>query len=140
VDTHVIKFLDGKAPDIYTYSKGYSLTLHTVEVIEEIKPLDSCFTHTHKGQVLQYTTIALKYQKNLRLAVQLDDLIASTSNSVVFDIIDNINSIYKVNWNGCGPILPFRSLRLMEAIKAKELTVKCQDDLFTLVQSLKRRA
>ncbi|CAI2196294.1 11630_t:CDS:2, partial [Funneliformis geosporum] len=130
VDTHVIKFLDGKAPDIYTYSKGYSLTLHTVEVIEEIKPLDSCFTHTHKGQVLQYTTIALKYQKNLRK--KITGFLTDCHNIGFIRICRN--------WNGCGPILPFRSLRLMEAIKAKELTVKCQDDLFTLVQSLKRRA
>src|SRR4051812_6316591 len=66
VDTHGRNFLDGKAPDVCTYSKGYSLTPHTVEVIGEIKPLGSCFTSIHKGQVLRYATIALKYQKNLR--------------------------------------------------------------------------
>ncbi|GBC09943.1 hypothetical protein RclHR1_09210012 [Rhizophagus clarus] len=301
VDTRGTKFLDGKAPDICTHSKGYSLTSHTVEVIGEIKPLGSCFTPTHKGQVLQYAVIALKHQKNLRkeitgfltdchdimfirickgsedsdtpykisfsdqmslsnqittkylrallstiychpmlgLAVQLDDLIASTSNSAIFGIINDTNSVVKVvrnnyfleneikilnelqmrqvidegiiklinssntamllrpratksfkesqepvsrlgdivdklrichqnnlvhgdvrlsnilvyndrliladfgcalhegkNWNGCGPTLPFRSLRLMEAIKVKEPTVKCQDDLFTFVQSI----
>lgn len=66
VDTHGKKFLDGKAPDVCTHSKGYSLTQHTVEVIGEIKPLGSCFTPTNKGQVLQYATIALKHQKNVR--------------------------------------------------------------------------
>ncbi|RGB43460.1 hypothetical protein C1646_680667 [Rhizophagus diaphanus] len=300
VDTHGKKFLDGKAPDVCTYSNGYSLTPNTVEVIGEIKPLDSCFTSSHKGQVLRYATIALKHQKNLRkeitgfltdchdimfirvcrgednddtpykvtfsdqmdlsnkiitkylrallskiychpmsgLPVQLDDLIASTSNSAIFGIVDDTNSVVKVvrndyfleneikilnelkahiidegiiklinssytamqlrpraiksfkeshepvsklgdivdkihlchqinlihgdvrlsnilvyndgviladfgcalhvgeNWNGCGPALPFRSLRLMEAIKAKEPTIKFQDDLFTLVQSI----
>ena len=35
-------------------------------------------------------------------------------------------------WNFCGPALPFRSLRLMEAIKAERPTVEFQDDLFTL--------
>jgi hypothetical protein len=61
VDTHGKKFLDGKALDVCTHSKGYSLTQHTVEVIGEIKPLGSCFTPSHKGQVLQYATIALKH-------------------------------------------------------------------------------
>ncbi|CAB5384236.1 unnamed protein product [Rhizophagus irregularis] len=40
------------------------------------------------------------------------------------------------NWNFCGLALPFRLLRLMEAIKAEQPIVKFQDDLFTLVQSI----
>jgi len=66
IDTHGKKFLDGKAPDICTHSKGHSLTSHTVEVIGEIKPLGSCFNPTHQRQVLQYATLALKHQKKLR--------------------------------------------------------------------------
>ncbi|CAB4435268.1 unnamed protein product [Rhizophagus irregularis] len=240
VDTHGKKFLDGKAPDVCTHSKGYSLTQHTVEVIGEIKPLGSCFTPINKGQVLQYATIALKHQKNVRkeitgLPVQLDNLIASTTNSTIFSIVNDKSCVVKIvknnycleneirilnelqhyvsdegiiklinssttaiqlrpraiqsfkesrepisrlaeivdklrichqfklvhcdvrltnilvcndkliladfgcalhegkYWNGCGPTLPFRSLRLMEA---KEQTIKCQDDLFTLTQSI----
>ncbi|CAG8578470.1 10384_t:CDS:2 [Paraglomus occultum] len=33
VDSHMTKYLNGKAPDISTHSKDYSLTPHIVEVL-----------------------------------------------------------------------------------------------------------
>ncbi|CAG8603238.1 8789_t:CDS:1 [Paraglomus brasilianum] len=41
-----------------------SVHSHTVEVMDEIKPLGSCFTPTNKGQILQYAIIALRYQRS----------------------------------------------------------------------------
>ena len=41
-----------------------SVHSHTVEVMDEIKPLGSCFAPTNKGQILQYAVIALRHQRS----------------------------------------------------------------------------
>ena len=64
MDSPRLMFLDGKAPDIATHTKRYSLTPHTVEAIGEIKCQGDCFTRTHQGQILQYIIIMLNHQKN----------------------------------------------------------------------------
>ncbi|CAG8670299.1 11049_t:CDS:2, partial [Ambispora gerdemannii] len=64
VDSHQLKFLDGKAPDSATHTKGYSLTSHTVEAIGEIKCRGNCFTNTYQEQVLRYAILILNHQKN----------------------------------------------------------------------------
>ncbi|RHZ82043.1 hypothetical protein Glove_114g11 [Diversispora epigaea] len=43
-------------------------------------------------------------------------------------------SIVREKWNGCGPNLPFRSLRLMKS--KPPILIQPQDDLFMLVQSI----
>ncbi|CAG8575283.1 4462_t:CDS:2 [Diversispora eburnea] len=106
VDSHQLIFLNGKASNIATHTKGYSLNSHTVEAIGEIKCQGSCFTKNNLGRVRPYTiTLWLwdscqivmtsylfrqgKWITGLR--VDLDDVIAFTQISTVFSIIDNEN-------------------------------------------------
>ncbi|RHZ82039.1 hypothetical protein Glove_114g15 [Diversispora epigaea] len=248
-------FLDGKAPNIATYTKGYYLTSHKVEVIGEIKCQGSGFTNKNLGQVLQYAIIVMNHQRgreqvtgfltdchhitfiqvtreedyvlyNLEYSDQmnlsdsnttrylrallsllgpevvLDDVIAPTylasstmtmllsnlacrfvyecdaitttcsyivpkSVSYLTEIVDKLRLYHKIGiihgdvqmpnilvdkdfqliladfrcgsivrekWNGCGPNLPFRSLRLMKS--KPPILIQPQDDLFMLVQSI----
>ncbi|CAG8620218.1 12960_t:CDS:2, partial [Acaulospora morrowiae] len=118
VNSHQLKFLDGKAPDSATHTKGYSLSSHTVEAIGEIKCRGNCFTNTYQGQVLRYAILILNHQKNrnkitgfltdchhimfievsrpLGLNVDLDDMIASTPTSTIFSVVDNKNAVVKL--------------------------------------------
>jgi hypothetical protein len=64
-------------------------------VIGEIKPLGSCFTSTHKEQVLQYATIGLKHQKNIRKKIMG---FLTNCHDIIFIRICREDSDYKISF------------------------------------------
>ncbi|CAG8539258.1 17714_t:CDS:2, partial [Acaulospora morrowiae] len=97
VDSHQLKFLDGKAPDSAIHTKGYSLTSHTVEAIGEIKCRGNCFTNTYQVQVLRYAILILNHQKNRN---QITGFLTNCHHIMFIEVSREVNDrLYSISYS-----------------------------------------